>query len=239
MFLFCSDEHYSADADPTEAAQKRAARRVRALQDMTELAVEATRMLVEGAADQPAAERDGPGLSLALSRLGRFVRLNLALEAKLDGRAPVREPEPRARVIAQPEPRPADDPAEPPTYAEIMRRRGLARRRMIRDRVACLIENEAREKGDGYESERLLGELHVKLVEVEDVTEFASPPVAEKVFNLCRDLGVKFDESVFVDKDWWTIPPAGGPWANPFAPAPGVNRERWSRPPDPGDAQSP
>src|SRR5580693_5994066 len=110
MFMICSmfDASAAAETEPLGAAQARAARRVAVLDELTALGLELARAITEAAvarARAGASAAENASASLALSRIAKTVRLNLALEDRLgqakDGKSEGGETLDAAAVAAQ------------------------------------------------------------------------------------------------------------------------------------------
>jgi hypothetical protein len=201
----------SGDEAPDPSVQ-RAERRLRLLEELSEIGMELVRGLrarttVDGASGESASgeapSEAGPGrlanAAEAFARLSRAVRLTLALEAKTDqalqdlksGLAPARE-EARARA------------ADYERLAAERARVAAAQDRDAREaRVFDLVFTAAEvEIGDSEAFDDLLEALTERLDQDEAYGDLLKWPLRETVERLCRDLDLTPDWSRWEDEGW-------------------------------------
>src|SRR5579859_2970676 len=167
-------------ADETDA--ERMARQLRMLREFDEICMDVARA-VRQQVTAPAAE-DAPDLlgghdvSLVLNRIGRTLRLNMALENKIvedhrtrDERIAQRLTETAERVDAE--------------------RRGRMQR--TKTRVRHEVERAIREEADPSEAETLLRQLEFRLEEETFDEEFADGPAGEYLDHICDLLRIPFN----------------------------------------------
>ena len=122
--------------------------------------------------------------ALALPRLGRCLRLTVALKAKLRDDADKKAAaDLNAQRIALQQPRPPYRPS--------------ARRKDVERAVRMQIERQDQER----ETQELLEDMRERLFEA-DYPPFATKPVSELVARICNDLKVSVDWSLFDDENW-------------------------------------
>jgi hypothetical protein len=201
-----------------DPAVLRAERRLRLLEELTEIGMELARALRPGvSADEPIGEAAGGDpatdnvrgrgrdLADALARLSRAVRLTMALEARTDeelrdlksGIVRVRDQE-RAKAAER---------AEHTAHIDHLTRRG---------RVSYLVASLAEaEIGDEGEFENLCAALEERLEEDAAYEDCDKWPLRETVERLCKDLALTPDWSRWAGEDW-SVDDATG--RSPFSP---------------------
>jgi hypothetical protein len=158
-----------------DAAEARAERHLRLLQELAELGMTLARAVAARAVETGDAD-----LGLAFTRIARAVRQTVALEAKLaDEREAV-----RAGHIQR--------------LAQETAARGRRRKKLVEDAVERAIDAECH----GETAEALLGDLYERLVDPRDDAGFADRPIGELVAGICKALGVTPDPSLWEDEDW-------------------------------------
>src|SRR5579859_5006011 len=201
-------------ADETDA--ERMARQLRMLREFDEICMDVARA-VRQQVTAPAPE-DAPDLlgghdvSLVLNRIGRTLRLNMALENKI-----VEDHRTRDERIAQ-------------RLTETAERVDAERRgRMTRTktRVRHEVERAIREEADPSEAETLLRQLEFRLEEERFDEEFADGPAGEYLDHICDLLRIPFN---------WTR------WANVGCEVEDLEEEDWDEaaaPAAPGEVIDP
>jgi hypothetical protein len=187
-----------ANDEAPDPSVVRAERRLRLLEELTEIGMELARALrpslpADGAADEAASE--GPATEMgrakgrdpadAFARLSRAVRLTLALEARTDqalrdlksGIVRVREQE-RAEAAERAEVAAVHD--------------HLTRQAQVLDLVMSVAEAETEDEG---EFENLCEALEERLKEDEAYVDCDKRPLRETVERLCKDLALTPDWS--------------------------------------------
>ena len=177
--------------DPSIA---RAERRLRLLEELSEIGMELARALKPGAqADKTAADKaHGKDPAAAFAPLSRAIRLTLALEAKTcealrDLKAGVVRAREEEHVKAVARATAADDEA---TYASWTK---------VWDAVTTVARAEI-EDGEAYED--LLEALDERLEEDEAYEDYDERPLRETVERLCKDLGLDPDWSRWDGEGW-------------------------------------
>ena len=182
----------------------RAERRQGRLEELAEIGMELVRAMprqVADAADPPA---DLATVALAFTRVARAVRLTEALAERLDNPPPV----------AAGRKAPADGAItmDAQTMRDAaVRVRGKLAKILVRGHVEDAIAAEARERGDGRDTESLMADLDERMGGTETIPEFASAPIPEMVARICADLGLPFDESLLDDEDEEAAPHGPAP----------------------------
>jgi hypothetical protein len=207
------DRMEACDLFSDEGMAAQAARHVRMLQELAEIAMTAARAVgrqvaAEPVADSgPAAEPAGianPGL--VLTRIARCVRQTVALEAKLtaDYRAWVaKSAEERAAALAK--------QAERAAAAEARKRE---RKKIKVERAAKTVIECSTERG---QHDFCHGMVKEWLWDSDDDADFADRPVGEIIAAICRDLDIpldlwKFEGELWMKEEMRTKPP-GSPVA--------------------------
>ncbi|HEV7385973.1 MAG TPA: hypothetical protein VGN89_13920, partial [Phenylobacterium sp.] len=197
-----------ADGCVCGAAEARAERHLRLLEELAEIGMDLARTVQRQAHEQAAADLDAAALGLVFSRIARAVRQTVALEARL---AEDRQAKTSAQIAGQ------------------TRARAARRQREVRAVVEQAIEADA----DESDVENLLLDLEERLVDY-DESDFSDRPIGELVARICRDLGVTPDWSLWEDEDWAIEEAAARPRGSPYAardPDPG-SEDRGGDPPD-------
>jgi hypothetical protein len=180
----------------------RAERRQGRLEELAELGMDLARAMPRQVADAAAPPADVAVVALAFTRVARAVRLTEALGDRLDNPPPA-----AAGRKAQADGAISLDAQEMEGAA--MRVRGKLAKLVVRAQVKAEIEAEARERGDGFDTESLMIDLDERLGGTETIPEFAEASIPEMVARICRDLGLPFDEDLLDDED--DGPPPHGP----------------------------
>jgi hypothetical protein len=196
-----------AAAESPHLSVLRAERRLRLLEEMSEIGIELLRTLRPGAAadeaaDETASPAKGRDPADAFARLSRAIRLTLALEAKTDtwlwdlkaGIVRMREVE-RTQSAEQ---------------AVIDRE---ARKERLRDLVTSVAEAEIPDGGDFNE---LYDALFERLYEDEAYYDCTERPLRETVERLCKDLELNPDWSRWGDEGWIVDGPPARPLFSEF-----------------------
>jgi hypothetical protein len=189
------------DLDDADPAEERAVWRREIVAELAEIGLELARRLAAGvkAAGEAISPEEAAVHALAFSRIARAVRLTVALSAKLDAED---EAEP---VEAKPDPEAARLAALKKlvgtTQADLEVSRVQHRRQRAGDVIDRMIEASARERGDGWDRERLRADLTERLSDEDEFEDFSSLPFTELVLRICEDLGVTPDMSLLEDAD--------------------------------------
>ena len=175
-----------------DAAPDRAALRLAVLDELTALGLELARAITGAAvarAEAGASAAENASASLALSRIAKTVRLNLALEDRL-GRAQDRKSEGGESPNSDQDAAAAED-------ATWVRRTlwSLANRKSLHLAVERAIATDASDR----DPDRLRAEMNEQLVEVEDLFDCDHAGLAERVRQVCGALDLTPDESVWGD----------------------------------------
>ena len=178
----CSDAAFAA----------RAERRLRVLAELADIGMEISRALRERVAQQVGEDETKGDPGLAFSRIARAVRQTLALDAKLDQERQVA----RGLALAHL----AEAQAKVERAAAHERLRGLIRKSVVRDAVEQAIDDQA----EGDDVERLVTDLRERLDDEDeyDALDFNDRPIGEMVVQICRDLGLTIDLSLWEDEEW-------------------------------------
>jgi hypothetical protein len=147
------------------------------------------------------------------------VRLSVALEARLDGEIQARVD---AAAVAQAA-ADAEDAADPVRRG--WRTRGYVHREVVRGVMEKTIVGEARERDESYDAASRLSALRERLDLDDECAEFADHTIGEMIEQLCRELGVTHDPSL------WRDPP-------PDEINPRLAELGWKRPPTAGQARA-
>jgi hypothetical protein len=199
----------AADEAP-DPAVLRAERRLRVLEELTEIGMELARALkpaAEACEDPSDDKAHGKGRDPAdaFGALSRAIRLTLALEARTD--AELRDL--KAGIVRVREKK----------RAKVAKRARIAATREHedrRDRLSYLVANLAEaEIGDGDDFENLCAALEERLDEDEAYIDCAKWPLRETVERLCKDLALSPDWSRWAGEDW-SVDDADG--RSPFSP---------------------
>src|SRR5471030_1085811 len=208
----------SAPPDPAEEVPDpsvlRAERRLRLLEELSEIGMEMARALRPGAEageDSPEDKARGKGRDPAdaFGSLSRAIRLTLALEARTDeelrdlkaGVVRVRQDE-RVRTAERAE------RAEHAAHIDRLIRKG---------EVSCLVERLAEaEIGDGDQFENLCAALEERLDEDAAYQDLDKWPLRETVERLCKDLALSPDWSGWDHEDWTGDDANGRDFFSPF-----------------------
>jgi hypothetical protein len=177
--------HTSASPCAHCGQDERTARQLRTLADLAQagmdLVFELRRQVqAAGAGEALAANPFVGDPMLAFARASRAVRLTLALETRIA----------EADALAQ---------TSPEAWMTRARRRDFAKtnRDEVEGAVRIAIATEAGERGEGHETERLAAELREKLDETDEAFWLDGRPVASRIAEVCRDLGVRFDPALW------------------------------------------
>src|SRR5579872_3368109 len=204
------------------AASARVERRLRVLEELVDIGMEIARALRDRMAEPAAESAADPGL--AFSRISRAVRQTVALEVKLDQERQAAHGLAQAQI--------AEAQAKVEHLAAHDRLRGLIRKSVVRSAVEQAIDDQA----DGDDVERLVTDLRERLGDDDDydALDFNDRPIGEMVAQICRDLGLTIDLSLWEDEDW-AIEEAqartlGSPYA--FRRPDGSPGRSWSAAPD-------
>jgi hypothetical protein len=200
-----------SSAETDDPREQRAQRRLRALEELTDICMAVARALGERALEAAAAGQDAEKIALTLSRVSRSVRLTVALEEKLDAGRKARAGKAQTDLTET-------DGAETggaetggaEQWADAQRHRDQAaaarakmQRALVSDALTQAIEAEAPER----EVENLLSDLYERLDDPSDDAEFANRPVGERV---CRDLGLIPSDGLGVQQAWAAEPAEAG-----------------------------
>jgi hypothetical protein len=159
---------------------ERVERQLRTLQELAEIGMDLAREVRVQALAPALAEPASADFGLMFSRIARAVRQTLALEAKLA------EDRTKARTEA--------------AQRRLAQARAHGGRRKLR--IEHIVERAIEAESDGRAREDLLGDLYERLLDHEEVADFAERPIAEWVTRICRDLGVTPDPSLWENEDW-------------------------------------
>jgi hypothetical protein len=208
LFLTCAlpSSPEPAEPDPQKA---RAARQLRALEELAAIGMELARALrdqvVAATAVQASEPEDGEPnsgaasgavsgetVALAFSRIARAVRQTLALEARLADEDRAGEAEARARREAE-----RQDQG-------MARLRFMVRAAAVQEAVEEAIEADCgpdrEDGGDAERAERLLADLDERLEDADD-SYFDQLSTSRAAARICRELGVAFDADLWSDED--------------------------------------
>ena len=174
--------------DMAATPEDRATQRLAMLHELADIGMEIARSLrVQAAAfaataPEPAAK--APDFPLMFDRIARAVRRTLALQERLD--------EGRRKAIAQ----------QQEIAAREVRFAPVRRKHQVCALVEEAIEAEAERTGaSATRVESLLDDLHERLDDYDP--GFASDTVAQMVAQICDDLGVTPDWTLWKDQDWF------------------------------------
>jgi hypothetical protein len=196
-----------AESSP-DASARRAERRLRMLEEMSEIGMELLRALRpsaaanEAAADETANPPKGRDPNDAFARLTRAIRLTLALEAKTDTQLW----DLKAGIVRMRE----EERTQSAKQAVIDRE---ARKERISDLVTRVAEAEIADGGDLNEFEKALFE---RLYEDEAYYDCTERPLRETVERLCKDLDLHPDWSRWGDEGWIVDGPPARPLSSEF-----------------------
>ena len=179
--ILAPPEDPSPEVCPTET---RGEQRLALLRELADLGMDMARDVARRAKD-PDAEGAIADPGLAFARIARAVRQTLALEVRFEEERETRLA--RARDAAQ---RRRDREASAPYD-----RRG----RLVRRAALRAIEAEA---DDQDYAEQLVEALDERLLDREADEDFLDLPVSELVARICKDLGLRFDPSLWEDETW-------------------------------------
>lgn len=196
-----ADESHSALAcacGACVAASERFAYQQTVLRELTELSLRVGRALC---GEVEAARQDAPGdetpprrstadPGLAMSRIARSVRQNLALEARFADDAQATEGR-RVDHAAQRK-------AEAIRQHQAKRAADHARKVDVRDAVEILIDFEAPDEAG---AELLLDRLE-DLMDPDETARFADAPITEWIAAICQDLGLAPGWDLWSGQDW-------------------------------------
>jgi hypothetical protein len=163
-------------------ADTRTHQRLAILRELAEIGMRLARGVERQAEDPEAAPGD---VGLVFSRIARAVRQTLALEARFEAELQTR------LLMEQGE---AEDRRVREAYAPISQRSDVVRRA-----VGQAIEADAE---DEDQEEQLFEALDERLDEHEDENDYLDRPIGELVAQICKDLGVRADLSLWEDEDW-------------------------------------
>jgi len=199
------DPRAVAETARLAAVVARAERRLRVLEEITEIGMRLMRKLD----DAPAAGSDAPrpDPAVAFAKLSRAVRLTLDLEARVEedlraalaGQVEVRET--RRETRDQPAGK-ADDPDEAARQASVSQ---------VENQVELAIAREAESEKEYLEH---LAALAERLEWDEAYDDVRDQPFREVVEALCKDIGLEPDWSDWTDNGWPGLPERG-PEARP------------------------
>ena len=198
-----------AEADRLAASVARAERRLRVVEEITEIGMRLMRKLEEAPAAGHEAPR--PDATVAFAKVSRAVRLTLDLEVRVEeelraalaGEVTAHEKrrETRDRLAAK-----AEEVAG--KADEKARQHAVSR---VEDQVELAIAREAETEKEYFERSAAMVERFEWDEAYEDVRD---QPFREVVERLCKDIGLDPDWSDWSD-DGWPGPPARGPEARP------------------------
>ena len=211
-----------SDAAAAERAERRLAV-LAVLAELAEIGMEITRALRERVAEQAGDDESKGDPGLAFSRIARAVRQTLALDAKLDQERQVA----RGLALANL----AEAQAKVERAAAHERLRGLIRKSVVRSAVEQAIDDQA----DGDDVEWLVTDFRERLDDEDeyDALDFNDRPIGEMVAQICRDLGLTIDLSLWEDEEWAIEEAEGRTLGSPYAfrrPEPPAWREGTIRP---------
>ena len=195
MSNLAPDESALAEEAP-DPAVARAERRLRLLQELSEIGMELARALKPGT---EADETPGKDPAAAFAPLSRSIRLTLTLEAKTD--EALRDL--KAGVVR------AREEARAPMSEEVRK----ARKTRIEGLVADVITAEAE---DAREFDSLYAALEERLEEDEAYEDCAERPLRETIERLCKDLMLTPDWSRWDGDGWINDGPPIRPRFSPF-----------------------
>jgi hypothetical protein len=212
LLTFLFSHQSSRETTASDPSRERTERHLRVLQELAEIGMDLARLVRQRAMQaDPATDRSDPGLSFA--RIARAVRQTVALEARLDEDAQTRD-----KRIA------AGRAVHEARLAESVRRAGSSRKL----KAAMAVERAVEGLGDTDEDgEPLHPELYEWLADSRDDERFADRPVGEIVMEICRDLGLTPDWSLWADEDWAAeLPQVARPDDREKTPTPAVGEGR-------------
>jgi hypothetical protein len=206
----------AADETP-DPSVLRAERRLRLLEELTEIGMELTRALRPSAAEaredlsDDKAQAKGRDPADAFARLSRAVRLTLALEARTDQE--LRDLKAGIVRVRENEHAKAAEHAEHAAHIDRLTRKA---------EVSYLVANIAEaEIGDGDEWENLCAALEERLEEDAAYEDCDKWPLRETVERLCKDLALSPDWSRWAGEDLSLDDANGRSFFSPFrAPSP-------------------
>jgi len=236
------------EPDPEANPEARAARRIAVAHRLVEMGLElaeaAQRLALARmerqiaaaeageveAAETPASRRSDPVADA--ERMARMVRLSLALAARLDGDEPAR----RARARAEAKDR---REAEKDAQWQAIGARESARIDEMERREDIIAEvMTGALTADGADRETIDERIHEafeRLSEGEWEYDLLDRPVGALAAQLCRDIGLEPDWSVWADTDWAVEEAATNAPGSPYARG-GVGGDGSDRPPDADDS---
>jgi hypothetical protein len=200
--LFLSVRKPSTTPTPTDPSLERTDRHLRTLQELAEIGMEMARLLRDEAscfahrASQGRASQDrtpgdperrsAPDLALQFARIARAVRQTVALEARL-----VEERAAFDERVAQAARRQADH-----LTAE-RKKQGAARKLKATVLVEQIIQADVDRDGESERAEALFDDLCAFVVDSRTDADYADRPVGEILLQICKDLGIAPDWSLW------------------------------------------
>jgi hypothetical protein len=207
MLNFAPTPEDPASESSPDASARRAERRLRLLEEMSEIGMELLRGLkpsaaADEAADEAADRVKGRDPADAFARLSRAIRLTLTLEAKTDTQLW----DLRAGIVRMRE----EEQTQAAKQAVID---SEARTERLRNLVARVAEAEI---PDIEDLNRLDEALEERLYEDEAYYDCTERPLRETVERLCKDLDLNPDWSRWGDEGWIVDGPPARPLSSEF-----------------------
>jgi len=178
---------------------------------------------------------DEDDLGLTYSRIAKAIRQTVMLHAKFEDEANKTAEQKQAEAAAA---RAAE--AQRAASAEAGRRAQQKRQVKRAVMLAADVESDAAEaRGErARDYADLHVELHERLDDYDEYSDFGRLPVGAVVANICRVLGIEFDPALWEDEPWAAAEMAEKPEGSPFAEwqpsAPESANDAEADPDDPG-----
>ena len=190
--------------------------RMTALERLTERGLTLLDEVQRRATDQDApafaAKAEGD-LGLTYSRIAKAVRQSLALHARFEDEFCKTAEQRQAEAAAK-------QAAEAQRAASAKAGRKAHQKRQVKKAVKLAMDidfDAAEARGEQLDYADLYVDLHERLDDYDDYSDFGRLPVGAVVENICRVMGIEFNPALWQDEPWAVAEMAEKPEGSPFA----------------------